>query len=194
MLQSMALHPVSQFFLGTRIPASDFPLPSSSSLQLRKTRVWPRKELDTIEAHSNVLVSESQEPQDLEPTTKYNGTSQDRLLGQEWDSPASSNRRGYESEENGDRRFYQSEAPRVKRDVWVKPGGALVTGLKTDAERRLAEIKDTAEKYLWVNPNRKNKTGAGTWPERRVGIELLHSTINVAAALREWVISLPVMT
>lgn len=188
MLQSMALHPISQFFLGTRIPGSEFALPSTSSLQLRKTRVWPRGELDALEGHPNIFVSESQEPQYLEPTNKYNGTSQDRLLGQDGESPASSNTRGNEFEDNEDRKYYQRGAPRTRRDVWVRPGGSLATDPRREAER-----KELEEKYIWVNPNRKNTTGALSWPERRAGIEILNSTKDVATALREWVISLPVI-
>jgi len=67
----------------------------------------------------------------------------------------------------------------------VKPGSSLAaTDLKRD--------KDVVEKYLWVNPDRKNSTegrvGPVFWPERRAGIEVLHSTKDVAAALRECVI------
>jgi hypothetical protein len=157
MLQSMALHPASHF-LGTRIP--EFALPSSSSLQLRRTRVWPRGELDTLEP------SLVQEAQHLEPTN--NG-----LLGQEGESPGSSNTRGHESED-----YYQRQ--RTRRDVWVKPGGSLATDPSREAER-----KDLADKYTWVNPNRKHQTGVGSWPSRRAGIEFLNSTKDVPAALHE---------
>ena len=187
MLQSMALHPVSQFFLGTRIPGSEFALPSNSSLQLRKTRVWARGELDILEAHPNIFVSDSQEPQYPEPTNKYNGTSHDRLLGQDEEHPASSNRRGNEFEDDEETKYYHRGAPRT-RDLWVRPGLSLATD-----PSRIAERKEFEEKYTWVNPNRKSTTGGASWAERRAGIEMLNSTRDVATALLEWVISLPVM-
>ena len=54
--------------------------------------------------------------------------------------------------------------------------------------RREGELKkDMGDKYMWVNPNRKKKEGdpAYSWPERRAGIEVLNSTKDIAAALRE---------
>lgn len=193
----MALLPIPQLFLGTRLPASDFALPSTSSVQLRKSRVvWPRGELDILESNPSTLLSDSPEPQISargsyypEPTGKDNGQG-GRVLGQDRESSVSRASYANEFEDYEEKRYYfQRDAPRTRRDVWVKPGSALASDFKREGEK-----KEVGEKYMWVNPNRKDKTGPSSWPERRAGIEVLHSTKDVAAALREWVISLPVLT
>lgn len=81
---------------------------------------------------------------------------------------------------------YEEKRYQKRRDVWVKPGLSFSS---RGESRRESELKKevSPDKYTWVNPNRKHKEGSPlySWPERRASIEVLHSSKDVPAALRE---------